>query len=78
MSCVWADICFDGVCPKFAISPQRRMEDERIMKNPPEKKHKVILFVDKDEEDEMTFGALVRIPSCRVGWFLNHDNGPAK
>ena len=38
VSCVWADICFDGVCPKFAISPQRRMEDERIMKNPPEKK----------------------------------------
>ena len=44
----------------------------------PRKKHKVILFVDKDEEDEMTFGALVRIPSCRVGWFLNHDNGSAK
>ena len=28
---VWADICFDGVCPKFAISPERRREDEKIL-----------------------------------------------
>ena len=81
-SIVWAVCGQIFVLMEFVQSLPFLLRDGWKMKESwkilPRKKHKVILFVDEDEEDEMTFGALVRIPSCRVGWFLNHDNGPAK